>query len=67
MPIRGVREPTSDRIDDLFEFLGIAKLTSQVSWRKASNASVKKALRDLAICATTSRTARSVSRSTRGT
>lgn len=43
----GFANPSPDRIDDLFEFLGISKLTSQVSWRKASNASVKKALRDL--------------------
>jgi len=39
--------PWPDRIDDLFAFLGLVKPSRQISWQKASNASVRKNIEDL--------------------
>lgn len=43
----GFHNPWPDRIDDLFAFLGMAKPSKNISWRKASNKSVRDNLGDL--------------------
>jgi hypothetical protein len=43
----GFHNPWPDRIDQLFAFLGMSKPARQISWQKASNASVRSNLEKL--------------------
>ena len=43
----GFHNPWPDRIDQLFEFLGLSKPARQISWRKAGNKAVRDNLEDL--------------------